>query len=150
MHFVRHAGHRHDDFAITFDPPAGRRSDRVREIGSGLNSGGLFDVALRHGSAAANKKRAQLFFEMGLDLELLAHHLSDRFAGQIVLGRSEAAAGNDDVRAFQPTLEGIRQPLQVVTDLRHVMQIQPQRRQLLGQEVGIGIDDLPEEELCAD
>ena len=142
--------HGHDDLPVAFDPPARGGADRIRQIRPRGDGGGLLDVAIRHGAPASFEEATQLLFEVRLHHELYAEDFGDGLASQIVFGRAEPARADDDVRAFEPTPNGRREPRQVVPDLRHVLQGEPQTRQLLRQVIRIRIHDLPEQQLRAD
>ena len=94
LHLVRHAGHRVDDLAVADRARAG---PGAVPIGFGIASPPSGMSAWRrlfcgHVAAADAEHRRDVLDELLAPLERHAHHLGDRVAGEVVLGRAEPAA----------------------------------------------------------
>ena len=76
----------------------------------------MLPISLRHPNAAAGEPFPQLAFEDCVDDRLLAEDGGDRLARQIVLGRSETAGGNDEVRPTKRSLKGLPAAGRIVAD----------------------------------
>src|SRR5262249_57173396 len=90
---------------------------------------------------------AQLGLELRVDLHLLADQLGDRLAGRVVLGRADPAGHDDEVGALPGSLEQADDAALVVADLRDVVDVDPERRELLRQPGRVRVDDVPEQQL---
>src|SRR5207253_2106218 len=116
------------DLSVMLDPPTWRRSDWIEQVVRRGDQGRLFDIPLGHCAAAALKKSAQLGFQVRLDFEAFIEDIGNRFPSEVVLGRAKAAGSDDHVRAVECLFERGAQTLQVVADLRDVVQVYAQRR----------------------
>ena len=79
--------------------------------------------------------------------QLAPGHLGDDLSGQIVLGRADAAAGNDDIGALQRARDDFFHPRRVVADDRFEIEIHAERSQPLRHPRRIGVDDLSQQQL---
>ena len=85
-----------------------------------------------------------------IDYRLFAEHLGDRFAGQIVLGRSDAARADDDVGVGQRPGDDFGDAVAVVADLGDEGDGDVEKGELLFEEGAVGIGDVAAEQLIAD
>ena len=67
-----------------------------------------------------------------LSAERFAEDIGDCLAGQVVFRWSQTTARDDDIRPIEGSPKGVRQTLSIVANLRHIMQIETQSRELLG------------------
>src|SRR5207302_3964902 len=68
----------------------------------------------------------------------------------VVRGGPDAARRQDDLRAAEGLAEGGRHPGEVIPDGRLVVEVEPDRGEMPGDDGGVGVNDLAEEELRAD
>ena len=108
LHLVGDAGHAGDLLAVVLDEPAGRGADRVVDGAGRRDQRRLLDVHLRHRAVPPGVPAAQHFLELWADGHRLAERRRDRLAGQVVLGRAEAAGHDDHVRAVERLLDRSR------------------------------------------
>ena len=132
------------------DPPAGRGAARVGDGRRGGDEHRLLDVALGEGDAAGGEEGAELPLGVGVDEHLLAEHLRDRLAGEVVLGGAEAAGHDDDVGALERALDGVGEAVEVIADGGLVVEVEADGGQAGGDPLGVGVDDFAEEDLGAD
>ena len=85
-----------------------------------------------------------------MELQVSAGGPRDRLPGDVVLGRSQSPGGDHDVGSPEGRLQGGSHPAEVVTDGGLLKEVEPEGGQLAGDECGIGVDDLTQEELRAD
>ena len=74
----------------------------------------------------------------------------DRLAGEVVLGRAEAAGHEDDVGALEAALDRVREAVEVIADLGHEVEVDPDRGQTPGNVRRVGVEYLAEEDLGSD
>ena len=81
--------------------------------------------------------------------QLDAHDVGDGLAGDVVLGRPQAAADDDPVAAGQGGAKGQRDPLVVVPHRLVEVRRDPGRGQAVAQPGRVGVGDLAQQELGA-
>jgi hypothetical protein len=91
-----------------------------------------------------------LGLEIRLDGQRLVQGSGDGLARDVVLGGSEAAGGQRQVGAVPGAAKDIYQAVQVVTHLGRPVQVDAQRRQAGSQVVGVGVQELAQQDLGAD
>ncbi len=126
--------HRHSE--------AWRGAERILNDGRTLGEVGLLEIVLGHRAA----DRREQFFHV-IDGGLVATQLHsrdarDRFGGQVIGGRPDAAGRNHDVALFDRRAPRPFQTIGNVADRQHRDQVDANFRELVGKVVGVGIDDL--------
>ena len=86
-----------------------------------------------------------LFEHAGVLDQFTSGHLGDDLAGQIVLGRTDAAAGDNDISAFHGAPDDLFHPCRIVAHHRFEIEVHAQRREPLRHPRRVGIDDLTEQ-----
>ena len=82
--------------------------------------------------------------------QLDTHHRGDRLAGQVVVGRAEAAAHDHGVGVGQRAAQHRLDATQVVADLHLQQRVDAVGSEVLAEPRAVGVDDLPEQQLGAD
>ncbi len=75
--------------------------------------------------------------------------MGDRFCGEVVGGGSESARADDQIGAAGGLFEGGLEPIGVVADGGLVVVGDAEVGELLGQVLGVGVEDVAEEEFGA-
>ena len=120
--------------------------DRVPAVGDV----GLAQVVLRHVAQPGAEHRRNVLRQCHVAHEPDTHHLRDRVAGQVVLGRAEAAAHEHRVGPVEQVAQSRDDPSLVVADHPVLEGVDPRRRQLLADPGAVRVDDLAEQQLRAD
>ena len=81
-----------------------------------------------------------------MDLALFSHDI----LYQVKFTDGDAARGDDQVRAGERSLDRLLTASQVVAHGRHVQTVDPQIREAAGQVLGIGVEDLAQQQLGPD
>ena len=136
--------------AVLLDPPAGGGAARVGDGHGGGDEPGLLDVALGEADAARCEEGPQGALHVGVDERLLAQGGGDRLAREVVLGGAEAAGHDDDVGAAEGDLDGVDEALEVVADGGVEVEVEADGGQAGGDVLGVGVEDLAQEDLGAD
>lgn len=74
----------------------------------------------------------------------------DRLLAEVVVGGAETARRDDDVVARERLVERLAQAFGVVADRRVAVDVDPQLRQPPGDHLGVGVDDVAEQDLGSD
>ena len=80
----------------------------------------------------------------------LFKQVADGLLGQIVAGGAEAPGGDEDVRPGPGRLQGLPQPLGIVSHRGVPAHVDAQGGELLRQDLGIGVGDAAQQQLGAD
>ena len=123
---------------------------RVVEDGAAHRQHGLLAVVLRHGPARPGEVGPNGLQDVRVELELSAEGLADGLLGQVVVGGAQAPGGDDDVRPAAGDVQGVRQALGVVPHHRVVVDGDPQGAEALGDDLGVQVGDVAQQELGAD
>ena len=107
-------------------------------------------LRFRHVDATAGEEAAQVGFGVGVDAGGLADGGGDGVTGDVVFGGAEAAGAEDEVGALQGGLHEFAEARLVIADLVHVVEVDAERGQALGDVVGVGVLDVGEEDFGAD
>ena len=146
VHLRWRARHGDNNFAVPLDPPPGRSTRTIRQKLRRRNQMGLLDIGGWHASAALLKIALKLFKGLLLDRRGLLQRRGNSLTGQVVLGWSQAARGQDEVSALQGAGEPCGEHGQTVTDDGDPLQLDAQRWQPRRQPGGIRIRELTHEQ----
>ena len=149
-HLKGRAGqHQHMD-AIGFKGAAGGCSHRVCENRAVLRELRLLAVVFRHGQVDVPGKvvpdRLQHILPQH---QRLAKGLADGLLGEIVVGRPQAAGGEDDIRPFPGNLQRLTQPLRVVAHHSVPEHVDAYAAESLRDLLRVGVDNVAEKQLRA-
>ena len=150
LHLAGHAGQDGHARVVAADDEAGRRALRVGQDGRALGHHGLDAVAGRHLAAVAVEAPLHVLERRVVEHEADARGTGHAVAGQIVLGRAEPAADDDQVAVRRVGADG---PLDLVLDIAHRLvagHLDAQLAELLGQPRRIAVHDLARDHLVAD
>ena len=75
---------------------------------------------------------------------------ADGLLGQIVVGRTQAACGENDVGPVPGNVQSLPQALRVVPHYRVPEDVDAQGGQALREHLGVGVGDVTQQDLCAD
>ena len=81
--------------------------------------------------------------------QLLAKGLGHGHLGQVVTGGPQAPGGDEDVRPAPGDVHRLADPLGVVPHHGVVVDVDPQLGQALGDHLGVGVGDVPQQQLGA-
>ena len=137
---------RHVDLALQ----AGRGADRVGDDAAADRDVGLAQVVLGERPTATTEDRADVLDQLLAPLELDAHHLGDRLAGDVVGRGAEPAAHDDRVGAVEQLAQALHHAVEVVADLAVLAGVDARGGELLADPRAVGVDDLAEQQLGAD
>ena len=146
LEFKRHAGQDEDNPSGVFDNKGRGCAVRVFNRDGALGNVGLAFVVGRHDKAAAAEALIDLFQQPRIADQLTAADFGHHLAGQVILGRTQAAAGNHNIGAVQGPAEDLFHPPGVVAHNRLVKQIHPDVGQPLGDPGRVGVHNLAQQE----
>ncbi len=149
-HLVGDAGYRVDDLVAERADQARRRPPLLLDDGGTDGHVGLALVVLRHGASACREEPGDHLDDGLIAHEFDPHDVGDRLSGDVILGRTEAAADDDSVTAGQRGPKGQRHSLVVVPDGLMEMRRHAGRGQPVAQPRGVGVGDLAEQQLGPD
>ena len=148
---MRYAGHGIDHLvADRGDQSRGGARLRIVDGGRAERYLCLTHVVGRHAPSTRCEHRRDARRDGVVELESDAHHLGNRLSRDVVLRRAEPTAHDHGIAATERDLECRDDAGVVVTDLGLEMRIDAGQRQLLADPRRVGVDDLPEQELCTD
>ncbi len=151
FHFAGDAGESHDhNVGLGRPDDAGSSADGVGEDGRALGDQGLFAVAVGEGAAPLGEFGLDVGPDGGLFDQGDVEGLSDRRCGQVVGGRAESTGADDQVGAAGSLFEGGLEPIGVVADGALVVVGDAEVGELLGEVLGVSVEDVTEEEFGAD
>ena len=82
-------------------------------------------------------------------LEIIPHHRRNCFLGHIILCGTESTGGQHQITIRKSKLKDLPEPAVIVSNRIVIEHIDPKRIQFLRKIDNVGVDDLPEEDLCA-
>ena len=144
------AGEHEDVDAPLLEGAAGGGAYGVVEHGAVHRQHGLLDVVLRHGPAGLGEEGADGLQNVLMELQLPAEGGADGLLGEVVIGGPQAAGGDDDVRPCLGDIQGVPEPLGVVPHYGVVVDGDAQGAETLGEDLGVGVGDVAQEQLGAD
>ena len=154
LDFVRRPGQQHDvapdALVLVLDPLAGRGAERVGQHLRAVHQVRLAFVIFRHLAAELGKARIELGNEFGIAMDGAPQSGSDTFAGQVILGWTQAAAEDDDLGASERDPRRRREVLVVVADHRLERHIDAEFIEFFGEVKVIGVLEEGREQLGAD
>ncbi len=149
-HLVGDAGHGDEYGLVLFQPQPGGGAPFV---GQHLGPGGqaaLLAVSGAGGAAVALVELLQPFEGRGVEAQLAAEVVGQHLFGDIVLGGAQAAGHQHEVRLLQGAVEAGHDALPAVGNGKVLQNRDPLLTEGGGQVGGVGIDNLPDENLVAD
>ena len=127
---------------------ARRRADRVLRGRRALGKPGLEQLVLAHVPAL------EVFLQVGkralVQDKLQPQDLGDGLLGEVVQGGAKAARGDHEIAAGEGLDQALPEALGVVAHGGHVLEVDAKLGKLSGEEGGVGVDGVPEEQLGAD
>ena len=149
-HFKGRTGQHQHIHTLCFKGAAGGGAHRIVEdhaIGGKLR---LLAVVFRHGQVDVPGKvvpdRLQHILPQH---QRLAKGLADGLLGEIVVGRPQAAGGEDDIRPFPGNLQRLTQPLRVVAHHSVPEHVDAYAAESLRDLLRVGVDNVAEKQLRA-
>lgn len=150
VQLARRAGQQDGRLAAGFHDAAGRRAVRVGEDDAAAREARLLEVVGRHLAADGGKIGAQAFLLLRHGIERDVQRGSHGFLGQVVVSGSETAGEQHHVRARKRLAHGPGQAGGVVAHGDLIERLISERRQMPGDKLCVGVDNLPHEQLRAD
>ena len=138
--------HEHPRVAVPEGHPE-RETDVVRQRLRALRHVGHPQHAVEHHSPAFQNDFVDVLRMQPVATELEAGHGAQGVLGDVVTGRTDTARDDDDVRSPASGGEDGRDPVEVVADRDAVVGIEPDGGQPLGNDRGVGVDDLADQQL---
>ena len=140
-----------DPAALALEYAAGGGAPAVGEDGSPHREHGLLEVVLRH------RGIVELLLEIIPDAlgtlrvkdQVQAEGVGQSLAGQVVTGGAKAAGGDEDVGPAAGNVHRLPEPLGIVPHHGLVKNVDAQGGKLLGEETGVGVEDVPQQQLGA-
>ena len=144
------AGHEDGRLPVLLHEAAGGGAPGVGEDGAacGGEHGLLFVVGGGLPAEALEPLHDPVPF-LGVQDQLEAQGRRHGLLGEVVLRGPEAAGEQHHVGSIEGRQHRLREPLRIVAHHLLAVQVHPQGGQLLGHELGVGVHDLPHEELGA-
>ena len=93
---------------------------------------------------------AQSVGDLGMKDVFTPEHGADGLLGEVVVGRTEAARGNDDICAAARELQCLGETCGVVADNGVIEHVDAERGELLREHLRVRVGDVAEEDLGAD
>ncbi len=146
-HLAGHAGQGDDGAPLVLDDKGRRRAHGVLHGDAALGQVGLAPIVVAHARAKAGEKGLDLGQQLGVEGEGPAGGAGHRLAGDVVHGGAQPAGGDDQVGAEQGLLQRLGDAHLVVAHRGAEIEVDAQVPQLAGQVGGVGVVDLPQEQL---
>ena len=144
------AGQQHGAAALlVLEPHARCGAVVVHDLAALHRHHGLLAVVVGHGAAGAQVKRLDLCQFLLIKGEAVAVAGGHRLLGQVVGGGAEAAAEHQQVTALLCRIHQLGHAGGVVSDDVLVQHVDAQRRQLLTEELGVGVQNVTQQQLGA-
>ena len=150
LQLVGHAGKGDDDAARVVDDEGWGSAIRVMDGKCTFGDVGLSLIVGGHDEPAPAEALLDVLQQCGIAHQLSPGGVGDGLTGQVVLGRAEAAARDDDVRAAEGAIDYRLHAVGVVTDDGLVVEVDADIGEASGHPGRVGVDDLAEQELGAD
>ena len=146
LHLMGHSGQRIDDALFVLDDEGRRGAVGVLHRNGAFGDVGLALVVGGHDHVAPAEPPVDLLQQPRVPHELAAAHLGDDLPGEVVPGRPEPAAGDDQVGPVQGPADDVLHASGVVAHDGLEEEVDPQVGQALGHPRGVGIDDLAQQQ----
>ncbi len=141
--------HQHMD-AAALKGAAGGGAHRVVKHRAPLRQFRLLGVVLRHGHVERGLvKGADILQNVPVQDQRLPEGPADGLLSEIIVGRAQAPGGDDDVRPAAGGIQGLLQPLRVVTHHGVPKDVDAQCRQALGEHLGVGVGNVAQQQFRA-
>lgn len=150
LHLEGHTRETDDCAFLGFDHEGGRSAVGVSDHLGSSRYLGLTLVVFGEYEAPVLEPFTEFSERVSVGDYIDAEDVSDCFTCQIVLGRSDAAAGNYDIGATKRDAQDLGHAVLVVADARLVEDVGTVFGEALGNPSRVGVDDLAQEEFGAD
>ena len=147
---VRRAGEHEDVYAALAEAAARGGAIVVAENGAALRQVGLLEIILRQLASNGGEVCAQGVGDLGMKDVFAPEHGADGLLGEIIVGRAEAARGNDDVCAAARELQCLGETCGIVADDGVIEHVDAERGELLREHLRVRVGDVAEKDLGAD
>ena len=149
LHFPGHAGHQRRGAAPVLEPRPRRGAVGVFQLAAAGGHHGLLAV-VGGGTAVGAGKKVQNFLPLRLvKMQRVLKGGGNRLLGQVVLGGAKPAGKNQQIAAGLRLPHQLFQPGGIVPDDVLVQHTDAQLRQFPAQKLGVGVDDVPQQQLGA-
>ena len=146
----RHAGKQNQNVAARFEPQAGRGAARIRKHRGAFGDHGLAAIDFGHDAAEAAKAFLDVAQHAFVQVQFAAEKFGDGFAGAVVVGGAEAAAGDDQVGAIERVAKRCAHLVERIADDGLVHHANADLIQFGGEKKGIGVQPVGREQFGAD
>src|ERR1700730_13827723 len=146
---ARWARQQHDSPAGVFQPQTRRGASRILEYLRALRHHRLAHVHFRHFPAQAAAASFDIAQNRVVAPQLAAQQVSNRLPRQVILGRSKAAAGDDQWHTIQRVAKRLRKQIAIITDNRLPQHFNTNSIQLLREEERVRVQAVRREQCRA-
>ena len=150
LELARRPGQQHDDPVSGFQPQPRRRATCVVDHDRPVRNRSLTPVALRHRPPPGGEPSPQVLDDRWVLCQGQTEHVGHRLAGEIVVGRPQATADNEQVGPVEGLSHSRPEVGRVITDNRLAAHHDTQLVQPGGQEQRVRIGPERREQLGAD
>ena len=147
---VRRTGEHEDMYAALAEAAAWGGAIVVAENGAVFRQVGLLEIILRQLAADGGEVCAQSVGDLGMKDVFTPEHGADGLLGEVVVGRTEAARGNDDICAAARELQCLGETCGVVADNGVIEHVDAERGELLREHLRVRVGDVAKENFGAD
>ena len=119
----------------------------VREYDAALGQHRLLFVVFGHFAAGVSEILLDAPQALLIGYQRQAEDIGHGFTGQIVLRRSQSPGQQHEVAAAHRQAQHLPQTVDIVSDRGLVQHPDPVSGKLTGQELAVGIDDIPQQQL---
>ena len=149
LHFVRHAGHEHSTVAILFKPCTGGRAVVVDDLVAVHRHHGLLAVVWGRLAPGTSEEIHDLLPFFRVKSQRVAVASSNRLLGQVIRRGAKAAGEHQQVAPLLCLVDEIRQTAVVVANGALALDGDAQSRQLPAEVLGVGVENVAEQQLGA-